>query len=68
MTRVNQMGDPVRTEILNFSTGDVSREDTQKVIGLMLDHLKLIAVKTNATKRGYTEVQLQPEDWNDGLG
>jgi hypothetical protein len=60
MTRVNTNGDAVEeTELfVGFSHTDDERD---KAICLLLDHLGLEVVRTNATKHGTTEIVLRKE-------
>jgi hypothetical protein len=59
---VNQNGDEVieTTLFTPWVHEDVTDDERDHVIALILQHLGLEAVRTNATKRGHTEVDLRP--------
>lgn len=54
---------PSRTERQLFTWDDPATDDERDTaIGLILRHLKLKIVETNATKHGNVEMQLQPDE------
>lgn len=59
MAMVNQAGDAVFEQSINYPSDFAEGELAQAVIALA-DHLKLLIVRTNATKHGNTELQLNP--------
>lgn len=61
--RVNQQGDEIR-EFLLFH-GDMEPKDLEELLFMILDHLKLQAWRTNATKHGGWETQLRSEGGSD---
>ena len=62
MSEVNQNGDVIKeTEFSQWNTNEFSEKEKVKVLCLLLDYLKLEAVRTNATKHGTTEIVLRPQ-------
>jgi len=58
MARVNQRGDEVFEEMLGeWST--LTPDELQTILFGMLDHLNLVAIKTNATKHGDTQIEIK---------
>lgn len=58
MTTFNQRGEQVVEETLFPFGANASAADVREAISLLCDHLGVRVIKTNATKHGYTEVQL----------
>lgn len=63
MPRTNQNDEPVEETAL-FASWSRKATDHERdtVIALILKHLGLCAVLTNATKHGTTEIELRKED------
>jgi len=59
MTMVNQRGEPVLEDYL-YDFSSVSHDELQTIVFAILDHLKLEALRTNATKHGNTELIVRP--------
>lgn len=58
--RVNQRGEPIEeTHLGEFS--DLTHDELQSLLFRLLDHLKLMAIRTNATKNGDTQIIIEPE-------
>jgi hypothetical protein len=57
---VNQEGQEVNEEVLRWAD-QLDDDTTKQLILLTIQHLKLEAVRTNATKHGNTEILLRPE-------
>jgi hypothetical protein len=62
MTRLNQAGEPVSEATLLFGVDFISDEERDEAIRLILQHLKMNVVRTNASKHGATVYELRPED------
>lgn len=58
--RTNQRGEEVQEHVLWQE--DLNPGEAEALLFVLLDHLNLIAVRTNATKHGNTELQLRPRD------
>lgn len=54
---VNQRGDPINERVL--FQGDIDDSDIPEILFGILDFLNLDALRTNATKHGNTEIQIQ---------
>lgn len=65
--RTNQRGEEVKEEIL-FSGGlvcdwfEITPKDRDQAIALLCERLGVEIYRTNATKRGYTEVLLRDKE------
>lgn len=55
---INQRGEPIAEEWL-YSLSELKEGELQRIVFLLLDHLKLEAYRTNATKHGNTEIVLR---------
>ncbi len=63
MTRTNQVDEPVTEDMLFTCWGERATDDERdKAIGLILQHLGMTIVRTNATKHGTTELELRKEE------
>ncbi len=64
MSHVNQDGCKIINEELFqvWSNETATLEETQVAIGLILNHLKMKIVRTNYTKHGNTELEIQEAD------
>ena len=59
----NHNGDPVEeTELFVAWSERSTNEERDTTIGLILQHLNLKAIRTNATKHGNTEIQLRASE------
>jgi len=61
--RVNPYGDEIVEELLTYGYY-LKTEDVAEVLALLLDRLGLEAIRTNATKHGWTEIQLRKQNEN----
>lgn len=60
MASVNQRGEEVVVETLfPFSSAQLSEAEMREALDLLCDHLGVRIVRTNATKSGHTEIELQ---------
>lgn len=62
---VNQRGEPVIRDMLygyGMSLEKLNEDERDKAIAAICQHLGVVIVRTNATKHGTTEIQLQSED------
>lgn len=57
---VNQKGELVVEEILYLGLTRINEDELHEIVDLILEHLQLRAVRTNATKHGNTEIRLEP--------
>lgn len=57
--RVNQLGEEIKEERVSFPEW-LGPGEAEALLFVLLDHLKLDVVRTNATKCGATEMQLRP--------
>lgn len=59
--RVNQRGDPIAEEFVFGHVGDATPTDQDRndAIALILEHLGLEIISTNATKHGDTVLELR---------
>jgi hypothetical protein len=63
MTRTNQIDEPIEETPLFRCWGEQATDDERDAaIGLILGHLGLKIVRTNATKHGTTELELRPDN------
>jgi len=63
MTRTNQMDEPVEeTQLFEFWCDTATDKERDTAISLILGHLGLKIVRTNATKHGTTELELRKEE------
>lgn len=63
MALVNQKGEPVEETTLFRMWGETATdEERDTAIFLILDHLKMKVVRTNATKHGNVELVLRKEE------
>lgn len=60
-TRVNQRGAPVFETSVIFPS-DLLEGEAKQLLLLIVDHLCLEAVRTNATKHGTTQIILKPQE------
>lgn len=63
MATVNQNGDPVQEDTL-FECWSVpsTPAEREQALGLILNHLGMTIVRTNATKHGNVELELRKQD------
>jgi hypothetical protein len=60
MTRVNQNDDPVEETLMFQCWSDAATsQERDTAIGLILEHLGMEIVRTNATKHGNVELELR---------
>ncbi|OOV05785.1 hypothetical protein RF819_02835 [Rhodoferax fermentans] len=60
--QVNQRGEPVVEEhLFRYGIRSATDDERDTAIVLILEHLGLVIVKTNATKHGTTELELRKE-------
>lgn len=62
MTRTNQAGLPVQEDTIIFGWDSVTDQERDEAIKLILTHLKMKVVRTNATKHGTTEIELRSDE------
>lgn len=59
--QANQRGDEIEETVLSqYWPDDVTDDQMRQVVFGLLEHLKLEAVRTNATKHGDTQVVIRP--------
>ncbi len=57
---VNQRDEPIREERFGtWNMDELSHAELATVVAMLLDQLELKLIRTNATKHGYTEFQIQ---------
>lgn len=61
MARTNQRDEPIAEDFL-YHADDFREGELANAVLLLLDHLKLGLVRTNATKHGNVMLQLRPKD------
>jgi hypothetical protein len=65
MSLTNQNGDPVVEETLfEYWSIQATPKEQDRAIGLILNHLGMQIVRTNATKHGTVELELRRESEN----
>jgi hypothetical protein len=65
VTYTNQNGDPIVEDVLHRYVDQPTPGEMWQITAMLLDHLKLEAVRTNATKSGQFEIALRPTDQGD---
>lgn len=60
---VNQNGDAIdETPLFRIWSDPATDEERDQAIALILGHLGMQVVRTNATKHGNTELEIRPDD------